>query len=111
MDLGEVRRELRLLELAGRHILMRLDNFAPRLETCDRLDRNLEPLGFPPFLIALKFGELGAQDRIAHPAQLLGGVAGADRFHEAAHGIEGQRVLFETLAKTRSNLVRMWAGD
>ena len=34
-----------------------------------------------------------------------------DRSVEAAHGIEGQRVLFETLAKTRSNLVRMWAGD
>lgn len=34
-----------------------------------------------------------------------------DRSVEAAHGIEGQRPLFETLAKTRSNLVRMWAGD
>jgi len=34
-----------------------------------------------------------------------------DRAVEAAHGLDEGRALFNTLSKTRSNLLRMWAGD
>ena len=34
-----------------------------------------------------------------------------DRAVQAVHGAEGKSPLFDTLAKTRSNLLRMWAGS
>ena len=34
-----------------------------------------------------------------------------DRAVAEVHGREGKSALFDTLAKTRSNLTRMWAGD
>jgi hypothetical protein len=72
MHLGEVGRELGLLELAGGDILVRLDHIAPWPQPRHGLDRNLKTLGFPALLIALKLGELGAQDGVAHLAELLG---------------------------------------
>ena len=34
-----------------------------------------------------------------------------DRSVAEVHGVQGKSDLFDTLAKTRSNLIRMWAGD
>ena len=89
MHLGEIGRELGLLEFAGRDILMRLDHLTPRKKARDRLDGDFQALGFPPFLVALKLGELGAQDGVAHLRELIGGSTGADRLHQATHGVEG----------------------
>ena len=44
MDLGEVSRELRLLELAGRHILMGLDDFTLLPADADELSARLKLL-------------------------------------------------------------------
>ena len=81
MHLGKVGCELRLLELTGGDILVWLDDFAPRQQSRHGLDRNFKALGFPSFLIALKLGELRAQDGVAHLAELLRRLAGADRLH------------------------------
>ena len=67
---------------------MRFDDLAPRQQPSDRIDGNPLPPCPPAFLVAPELGEPGAQDRLAHLAELFGGRAGADRLHQAAHGIQ-----------------------
>ena len=50
VHLGEIGRELGLLEFAGRNVLVRLDHFAPRQQARDRLDRDVEALRLAPLL-------------------------------------------------------------
>ena len=88
MHLGEIGRELGLLEFAGRDVLVRLDHLTPRKQARHGLDGDFQALGLPPLLIALKLGELRAEDGVAHLRELLGGLTGADRLHQTTHGIE-----------------------
>ena len=88
MHFGEIGRELGLLEFAGRNVLVRLDYLTPRKQARHGLDGDFQALGLPPLLIALKLGELRAQDGVAHLRELLGGLTGADRLHQTTHGIE-----------------------
>ena len=98
MDLAEIGGELRLQELAGRDVLVRFDDFAPRQQAADRVDGNIrQPPGLAALLVALKLGELGAKDRVAHLAEPFGGRAGADGLHQAAHGV--QRTLGVVIGK------------
>ena len=88
MDLAEVGRELGLLERAGRDVLVRLHDLAPGLEATGGIDGDLQPPGPAALLVAAKLRELGAENGVAHPAELLRGGAGANRLHQATHGIE-----------------------
>ncbi len=88
MHLGEIGRELGLLKLASSDILVRLDHFAPWEQARHGLDRDFQALGFPALLIALKLGELRTQNGVAHLRELLGGLTGADRLHQATHRVQ-----------------------
>ena len=74
VDLAEIGGELRLQELAGRDVLMRFDDLALGQQASDRVDGNLhQPPGLAALLVALKLGEPGAKDRVAHLAESFSG--------------------------------------
>jgi hypothetical protein len=71
MNLGKIGGELRLLKLTRRHVLVRLNNVAPRHQACHCFNRYIGALRLASFLVSLKLSVFRSQDRIARCADLI----------------------------------------
>ena len=88
VHLGKIGRKLGLLEIAGRHVLVRLDHLAPRQQPGHGVHHDLRPRRLFPLFVPLQLGELGAQDRVTHRADLFGCLACAHRLQQPPHAVQ-----------------------